>query len=180
MATPPVKRPLDNTYIYGILFVIFCCVVFNILVWHANREPGPTQLPFEEEEPSSPSFAGSSDKLSSTVMLPTLETPLPAGKSVVWVATSSQAWQELHRLAGGDVEIDGMPELSKQLNQSITVAPGMEKEHFYATAGLRSQGIYDTVKEELSSRFPDFAAPTPPDTPLDAILTYACLKMAMK
>ncbi len=178
MSNPtPQPKPTRLRYQHWLLFLILACVLFNVIVWYQTREPEEEK---EVDEPSLPSFVGSSEKLTSTVIVPTLTTPLPDKRSIIWAATSNLAWKELHQLAGGDVSLDGLPDLSRQLNQGVNIKPDMEKADYYAAAGLKSQGIYDVVKRELAARFPGIAAPTPPDSSLDGILAYACFKIAMK
>src|SRR5262245_33341852 len=47
-----------------------------------------------------PSFAGPSSDLQQTIIVPTLESPMPPGKSVIWCATLPMAWQELEKVIG--------------------------------------------------------------------------------
>lgn len=158
--------------------VLVACLGINY--WLTKDVIDEDEVEVVTEEPSSPSFTGSSKQLSSTSILPTLDAAIPPNHSAIWAATSNLAWSELHQLAGGDVIIDGQPELSKDLNSSIRLNPSIEKEHYYAVAGLKSKGIYNQVKKELNERFPSMQVPAPPDSPLDGILAFACFKIVMK
>jgi hypothetical protein len=42
-----------------------------------------------------PTFSGKSDQLKQTVIVPTLDTPCPAGKNVIWCSSFQLAWNEL-------------------------------------------------------------------------------------
>lgn len=180
-ATPAKKKPLEHLrrFAPGILILILACLLFYVIVWWKIREPKELET-YSVDEPSSPSFTGNSNQLSSTIIVPTLDTAFPANRSAIWAASSNLAWKELHQLAGGDVVIDGLPELSGELNRGVLLKPEMEKDHFFAAAGLKSKGIYEEVNKVLAKRFPSFQIPPPPESPTDSILAFACFKIAMK
>jgi hypothetical protein len=179
-----------------ILLVIVVMSVMGVLRWgeHINQgaELNKNPAPKEEfqangfkkilsEEPSAPSFIGTSDQLKQTVILPTLETPIRAGKSAIWCATTNLAWKELHNLAGGDVTIGNQGELSRQLNQSIGLNPGLEAKDYYAKAGLISQGIYQQIRSDLAAKgFTKIKPPEPDQSGEEGVVTFACLQVAMK
>ncbi|HEV2950204.1 MAG TPA: hypothetical protein VGX70_22690, partial [Gemmataceae bacterium] len=48
------------------------------------------------------SFDGKSEALQQTIMVPTLDTPIPEGKSAIWCVSFQIAWNRLRSLAGGE------------------------------------------------------------------------------
>ncbi len=180
-ATPPPKKPLQHLRRYAslMLILILASLLFYLIVSWKTRDPKEVET-YSLDEPSSPSFVGDSDQLKTTIIVPTLETAFPANRSAIWAATTNLAWKELHQLAGGDIVINGLPELSGELNRGIHLKPEMDQEHYYAAAGLKSRGIYEEVRQVLAKRFPSIKIPTPAESPLDSILAFACFKIAMK
>src|SRR5262249_19708062 len=81
----------------------------NLLVWKEHR---PLPKGADLEAPAELSFNGSTDDLKETIFLPTLERPIPKGKSVIWCATMPMGWQELEKTVGkGPLDIEGMEEV---------------------------------------------------------------------
>src|SRR5262245_55263782 len=61
-------------------------------------------------------FDGDSSELSHTVVVPTLDTPLPKNKSVIWCSSFQIAWDRLCEDAGGPFQITGAEEAVERLN----------------------------------------------------------------
>jgi hypothetical protein len=139
----------------------------------AKAEPGQTF-----DTPNPPTFAGNSDKLKQTVIVPTLETPLPAGKSAIWCATLALAWQQMEKdVAKGPVGIQGEDKLAQALRSLPDV--GLRPEDYYVTAGFYDK-IVDRIRRELPNHFPRAPLPDLPDDPLRRFLAYAYLKTAIR
>src|SRR5687767_307846 len=67
--------------------------------------------------PLAPTFDGPSDRLQKTSVVPTLDTPIPEGKSAVWCGSFQLAWNELKaNFAGGPVRVAGAEEVAGRLN----------------------------------------------------------------
>ena len=63
------------------------------------------------------SFDGRSDRLSRTVILPTLDSPIPKGKSAIWCASFQMAWNKLKsEVAKGPIQVSGGEETANRLN----------------------------------------------------------------
>jgi hypothetical protein len=124
-------------------------------------------------------FVGSSKGLRQTVVVPTLETPVPAGKSAVWCATPALAWQELEKeVGGGPVVLQGAADLSRALGTLPDV--GLLPEHHYVAAGLVLDGVVNRIGREMAARFPGVTVPPDLATrdPLH-VLSYAYLQAAV-
>ena len=111
-------------------------------------------------------FSGDSSALKATVIVPTLDTPAPAGRNVVWCASFQAAWDGLKDdVAKGPVRIAGAEELCGRLNAAALSEADLPSEGFYSAAGLVRDGIVGTIRSEMGRRFP--AAPPPEFGPLD-------------
>jgi hypothetical protein len=59
----------------------------GVVLWYSTRG-----RPYN---PPSMSFDGSSDRLQQTVIVPTLDSPIPEGKSAIWCVSFQLAWNHL-------------------------------------------------------------------------------------
>lgn len=111
-----------------------------------------------------PSFEGDSDRLERTVFVPTLDTPVPAGKSAVWCASFQLAWDKLKAdIVKGPVEVTNAKEVCDRLNSARPVADDLPAEGFYAAAGFEGDGIRETIRTEMARKFPNAPPPELPD-----------------
>src|SRR5262245_40446174 len=99
-----------------------------IVLWLRSRD--------HYEEPPMP-FSGSSADLKQTVVVPTLATPIPKGKSAIWCSSLQIAWNHLKDdVVGAPVRIRNAETLAERLNQAgqseTDLAPGT----CYAAAGM--------------------------------------------
>jgi hypothetical protein len=140
----------------------------------APSEPGQSF-----DVPNAPSFVGPSDRLQQTAVIPTLETPLPAGKSAVWCATLALAWQQMEKvLQNGPVVLEGAEEVSRALGGLPDV--GLVPQDHYVTAGLVRDGILDRIRREVRARFPGATIRELPPVRPDHLLAYAYLQASVR
>ncbi|MDX9973010.1 MAG: hypothetical protein RBU21_08475 [FCB group bacterium] len=134
---------------------IFAFAVAAIVVYAALAIIFHTWNPFtsfRRELP--PSFDGDSAALKSTQIVPTLDTPMKAGKNVVWCATFTAGWKELQeKVPTGPINLTDAAEVCARLNAAPDPAPTMPAEAFYANAGLIEDGIIATVSEDMRVKF---------------------------
>src|SRR5580700_205659 len=101
----------------GLSLIVAVIVLFNL-----NERLPPKKDPTaanSEATDDSASFSGPSEKLKRTVVLPTLDSPVEAGKSAVWCATLPLAWQQLESDASkGPFDIEGAKDLCRSLRNS--------------------------------------------------------------
>jgi hypothetical protein len=101
------------------------------------------------------SFDGSSDQLKQTVVVPTLDTPIPKGKSAIWCASFQVAWNRLKAdLAKGPVQLQGAELVARRLNQAEQTEEDLEPGSFYSAAGLVKDGIMDKIQAKMAGDFP--------------------------
>jgi hypothetical protein len=88
------------------------------------------------------------------LVIPTLDTPMPQGATVVWCGTFELGWKQL----GKDVlksppEIPGTEELVSRLNQASLSEFDLPDDSFFVKAGYIKDGIATSVKTEMARRF---------------------------
>jgi hypothetical protein len=122
------------------------------------------------------SFDGDSGQLNQTAFVPTLDTPIPDGKSAVWCASFQLAWDKLKSdVVKGPVEITNAKEVCDRLNKAAPAADELPPEAYFAAAGLVDNGIVATIQSEMAKRFPKVAQPEFGDLP-KGILAYAYME----
>ncbi len=124
--------------------------------------------------PRPQTFRGPSTELKRTVIVPTLDTPMPANNNVIWCASFTAVWKELARFAGED-ELTLTPgsATADRLNVEIDPASYLPPEDFYTAAGRANEGIADRIQSEMVRRFGDAAAPELPPMSADGVLAFA-------
>ncbi len=125
-----------------------------------------------------PSFSDASDKLKQTCVVPTLDSPLPAGRNVVWCSSFQLAWNEAkEKVVGAPLEIPEAAELASRLNSAIPSAADVDSGSVYATAGRLRDGIVAKIRKEMPAKFPSHKLPDFEDSMHDpnGILSYAYL-----
>jgi hypothetical protein len=132
-----------------------------------------------ERRPTPPVFDGPSDQLQRTVIVPTLDTPLPEGKTAVWCASFQVAWNELRAAVGNaPIRLDGAGDLVRELNEARSPDRDLVPEMYYATAGFARDGVAGRVRDEMKRRFPD--AVVPPLDEGEAAVAYAYLAASLR
>jgi hypothetical protein len=129
-----------------------------------------------------PAFDGDSNQLQRTVVVPTLDTPTPEDKSVVWCASFQLAWDKLKSdVVKGPVEITNADAVCDRLNKAVPVAGDLPPAGSYAAAGFEADGIRDTIHAEMARRFPDAPLPKPiPPGEENGILAWAYLEAELR
>jgi hypothetical protein len=101
------------------------------------------------------SFDGDSGQLKQTAFVPTLDTPIPNGKSAVWCASFQLAWDKLKSdVVKGPVEITNAKEFCDRLNNAPPAAGDLPVEAYFAAAGKADDGILNKVRAEMGRKFP--------------------------
>jgi hypothetical protein len=120
------------------------------------RPPGK---PNAKEEPERV-FAGSSDLLKETVVLPTLDTPIPENKSAVWCISLQLAWNRLKEdVVKEPIKLSNSQTLADWLNQGGTSEMDVPADASFAMAGAVDDGIIEKIESGLAKKFPDHTVP---------------------
>jgi hypothetical protein len=127
------------------------------------------------------SFDGSSDELQKTVIVPTLDTPIPEGKSAIWCASFQMSWNKLKTEVGqGPIKIKGAQEIADRLNQAEQSEDDLNAESSYSAAGLIKEGIIEKIQADMAQKFPDAAITQFRRDPDDVAIAYGYLKAEVK
>jgi hypothetical protein len=148
--------------------VLFIGVDVILLVWWFTR-PTYSELPL--------SFDGSSDQLQHTVIVPTLDTPIPEGKNAIWCASFQIAWNKLKTdVTKGPVLIQGAEEIAERLNKSSVTEADLPEGSYYAAAGLVRDGIVERIQRAMAERFPRWPVSNLPAGPEFGAVTHGYLE----
>lgn len=119
--------------------------------------------------------------LARTDIVPTLDSPLPAGKNVIWCASFQLAWNELRdSLAKGPVKADGAAQAIERLNSSPVSKKDVGFNPHFAAAGLVKDGAVERVSQAMEEQFgrrPSF--PISPSSS-NGVLAYAYMQARAK
>jgi hypothetical protein len=150
----------------------------GVLVVLVVRRPNRTEdivasLPLSFDGPSATS-------LRQTIIVPTLDTPVPEGKSAVWCASFQLAWDRLKNdVANGPVEVQNAEAVASRLNVGEQPETSLDPATFYAAAGLAKHGVVERIRAEMGERFPQTPIPELNTTP-DGVVAYGYLKAGVR
>jgi len=100
------------------------------------------------------SFDGSSKDLAATVIVPTLDTPLPNGKNAIWCASFQVAWDRLKNdVAGGPLQVAKAEAVAARLNGEQVPSGTIDESSYFAAAGFVRDGIRENIHDEMRKRF---------------------------
>jgi hypothetical protein len=136
--------------------------------------------PFNEPYKSPLSFDGDSDRLQQTVVVPTLDSPIPEGKSAVWCVSFQLAWNRLKEdLAREPIQLTNAQPLADRLNAAHHSENDLAPDAVYAAAGVAKDGVVERIRAEMASKFP--RTPSPQfDVPPDGAVAYAYLEASAR
>jgi hypothetical protein len=96
---------------------------------------------------------GKAEKDGTTIFAPVLNTKIDNRNNLVYCVTFQLAWDELKKLAGGNIEMENAPELVSVLNNSKVKRNIIPKDAYIATAGLAEDGIIHEIDKKLKKQF---------------------------
>jgi hypothetical protein len=124
-------------------------------------------------------FDGPSDKLQQTVIVPTLDTPMPKGKNVIWCGTIQLAWNRLQKdVLHAPPAIRGAQSVVERLNRAKLDEADLPPDACLATAGFIKDGIAEKVAAQMKQRFQKEVQFDPMKDP-KGILSYFYLQTDM-
>lgn len=94
-------------------------------------------------------------ELLNTTILPHLRTPIVAGKNAVYCGNFQIAWDRLRsEVLQGPVELEGDPEMARELNRQQFPQDSLADDACVAMAGQLSDGILDKIRSQMEAKFP--------------------------
>ncbi|MGA2068226.1 MAG: hypothetical protein ABSG86_24855 [Thermoguttaceae bacterium] len=121
-------------------------------------------------------FQGDSGDLARSVVVPTLDTPMPKGKNVIWCGTIQLGWNRLEKdILHEPPQVQGAEAVVSRLNQAQLREDDLPPDSYMATAGFVKDGVAETARAEMKRRF---EKETNFDSmPPNAVLVYAYLQV---
>jgi hypothetical protein len=148
--------------------------VGSILAFRFLRHGRPYQ-------PPPLAYEGDSTGLKQTVIVPTLDTPVPPGKNVIWCSSFQVAWDHLKAdVIKAPVKVANAEEVADRLNRAPESESDLPEGFYYATAGFVTDGIISTIQKEMAAKFPLVPAPVLGHLSPDALVAYAYLTASVK
>ena len=138
---------------------------------------GCTYAPYS---PPPLAFSGDSSAAEHTVVVPTLDTPAPKGKNVIWCATFQLCWDDIKSVIG-PMSVPGAQDMIRRLDGPHIKAGDMPKDGYYAAAGRVKDGIVAKIQTDMAARFPNVKPNLPPvDNGVVLALAYGYLNDTVK
>ena len=152
--------------------VVLACYAALKLLWQASPE-----LPPELGNPADRTFDGESSALERTVVVPTLDTPIPKGKNVIWCSSFQVAWNHLRDdVIGEPIRVANAEAVAERLNKATQSEADLAPGSYYAAAGYVRDGIVGRIQREMARRFPGGHRPDFSDVRQDTVIVaYAYL-----
>lgn len=126
-----------------------------------------------------PTFSGSSDQLKRTVIVETLETTIPPGKSAIWNASFQVVWKGLQDLAGEPVSLDDDSGFSKRMNAADSLLAAVPQDSVYSISGIVGPELLNRVRNDLNQKMPGVAPDLSGLAPGD-FFSYGCLSVELQ
>jgi len=120
------------------------------------------------------------NELPKTTVMPHLNSPLVSGCNAVYCANFQLAWDRLREdIIRAPVELAGAPEMVRELNQRIFPRESLDDDAYVALAGWLSSGILDSIRSQMTARFPAVSPRLVPEhekAGTDGLVAYAYLQ----
>jgi len=121
-----------------------------------------------------------SEDLRQTVVVPTLDTPIPENHSAIWCSSFVLAWNRLKTdVAKGEIQLKNAEAIADRLNRAEQSEKDLDARDFYAAAGFANDGIFERIQREMRERFPELPAPEF-DIPTGGGVAYGFLRAQVK
>ena len=156
--TPQQNANRSTPRISVIPLVVVALVIIATGVWFKGL--GSYLLQRVAYTPAPPTFSGSSESLQQTVIVPTLDSPCPPNKNVIWCSSFQLAWNEVRdKVIGAPLQVVGAEEIAARLNQAKQSTLDLEPSSFYAAGSRIGEGIIAKIKKDMAARFPSHPLP---------------------
>jgi hypothetical protein len=137
---------------------------------------GCTYYPYS---PPPLAFSGESSAAKDTAVVPTLDTPAPKGRNVIWCGAFQLCLDDIKPLLA-PLGTPASQDMIRRLDHAHINVGDMPKGRYYAVAGPLKGGIVGKMKSEMAARFPK-VQPNLPSLDNDVVLlAYAYLNDTLK
>ncbi len=153
-----------------LVLVLAAAAAASGIIWWQYTAPSPKPL-------TPPAFEGDSKDLKETVVVPTLDAPIPAGQNVIWCASFVSAWKKIESdITSAPLVLEGNPPIADSLNKAPDPRPDIPPSSLYVAAGWNQKGILQTIESDLQKQFPGKTPPTFPGIAPEAFVAYSYLE----
>jgi hypothetical protein len=160
-----------NRWLWGSIAAV-AVAASGVALWHFTKDRPSNSPPV--------SFDASSDRLQQTVIVPTLDSPIPEGKSAIWCMSFQLAWNRLKEdVSKEPLRLTNAQPIADRLNQADHSEADVGPDAVYAVAGLAKDGIVERIRGEMASKFPNVPKPEL-DVPPGGAVAYAYLAASAK
>ena len=97
-------------------------------------------------------FSGDSSAAKQTVVVPTLDTPMPKGKNVIWCGTIQLCWDGLKALPG--LQLPNDTDTFRRINAAKMNPADLSPDEYYSAAGWMKDGIIQKIQTDMADKFP--------------------------
>ena len=133
--------------LYGVGLMLFGLAVH--LAFRAHDDAPPNIV-----------FQGSSTDLKYSVVAPTLNCPIPPGKTVVWCLSFQMAWNRLKSdVIKSPIKITGAEKFADDLNAALENDADVSPADYFAAAGFAKDGIVGKINAGMAEKFPGLRIP---------------------
>jgi hypothetical protein len=140
-------------------FALLVCAAFCLGIGDGCQSDGHGRSHNDEFTDDGLLTANAAD-LPGTLVTAHLDTPLPAGKNVLWCGSFQLAWNEACTLAGGKLQFRGaQPELAASLNRQTFDSADVDAASYVALAGYVREDIAHRIATQLKHKFGGHADP---------------------
>jgi len=146
-------------------------VAAGLLAWWC-RSTVPDGAEFAAEAAILPN---GSARLERTLVVPTLDTPCPRGKNVIWCSSFQLTWNEIRdKVVGAPLKVREAEEIAGRLNAARQSISDIDPNSVYVAAGRVKEGIIEKIRKDMAAKFPSHELPDFSNYPAD-ILAYSYL-----
>ncbi|OHB63406.1 MAG: hypothetical protein A2Y76_13955 [Planctomycetes bacterium RBG_13_60_9] len=152
------SRAKTGSYVRIILVAVILFILTGIILWMLGVGSYLSQRVAYAAKAAT--FSGTSESLQQTVIVPTLDSPCPPNKNVIWCSSFQLAWNEVRdKVIGAPLQVVGAEEVAGRLNQAQESSRDLESSSIYAAGGCTEDGIIDRIKKDMALKFPSHVLP---------------------
>lgn len=134
-----------------------------------------------EDPQATKTFDGASTDITSTTVVPTLETEIEVGRNAVWCSSFLAAWKSLsEKVAGAEISLEGSPQIATLLAKAKDPRPYVPAGSMYVATGWARKGVIEKLQQEVTAAFPGKQPPTFPGIAPDSLVAYSYLEANVK
>ncbi len=160
---------------------LLCTLVTTALLFNGgckDNTDSRTGIPYNEPNIV---FEGNSKKLEKTILISTLNSPIPKNNNIIWCSSFQLAWNELKNdIIKEDIILKDAQDATDRLNLSNVSTSDILNKSYYSAAGFVNDGIVEKIQKEMSNRFPSIDKPVFSNLSNNLIIAYSYLEASVK